>query len=88
MAGHLNLVQPILAELAIRRGDLTASEAAKLAGRSVSRIRYVFTATAGINFRQARLRARLAAASDLLIADALSITELSCSAKVHRPYQV
>src|SRR5262245_61269794 len=71
------LVERIVRELQQRAGNLTAAEAARLARRSKSRVRHVFTPSAGMNFRTARLHARLEEGRRLLLQTRLSIPEIS-----------
>lgn len=71
-----DFVDRILHELEKQGGALTASEAARLACRSTSRVRHVFTTRTGMNFRTARLRTRLASAPDLLIHTEMSIPQI------------
>ena len=77
MASNSGLIVPILQELAARKGMLTAAEAARLAHRSVSRLRHVFTAEMGISFRKARLQARVSVGRSLLVETNLSIPNIS-----------
>src|SRR5689334_2323214 len=70
-------VHEILNVLNETHGNLSASEAAQLSGRSVSRMRHVFTLAVGMSFRLARLQAKLAPAALLLRQSTLSIRAIS-----------
>src|SRR5262245_46653204 len=74
-----DMVERIVRELQERAGNLTAAEAARLARRSKSRIRHLFTSTIGMSFRKARLRARLAEGRILLLEARLTILEISAN---------
>lgn len=70
-------IKPVLDELEARNGALSLSEAAQLMNRSKRRFRYQFTRHTGINFRTARVRAKLARAQSLLLTTDLSIPDIS-----------
>ena len=72
-----DVVERIVRELKERAGNLTAAEAARLARWSKSRIRHVFTKRAGMNFRTARLLARMVYARDLLIHTLMTIPQIA-----------
>ena len=72
-----DFVGRIVRELERKRGSLTASEAAKLVHRSESHMRHVFTRSAGIPFRRARLQARLELARNLLAHTRMTIPNIS-----------
>jgi AraC-like DNA-binding protein len=72
-----DFVGRIVRELERKRGSLTATQAAKLVNRSESRMRHVFTASAGMTFRRARLYARLDRARDLLLHTRMTIPSIS-----------
>jgi two-component system, response regulator YesN len=74
-------VDRILNELASHGGALSATDAARLSRRSRSRLRHLFTPMAGMNFRTARLHARVAPACDALVQTDLSIPEIA--ARLH-----
>ena len=68
-------IQTVLRELTHR--DLPAAEAASIFRRSSSRFRHRFTAVMGVNFRTARMRAKLDRGAHLLIETRLSVAEIS-----------
>ena len=57
--------------------ELSARQAARMMRRSTSRFRHQFTAIVGMNFRTARLRAKLARGAHLLTSTRLTIPEIS-----------
>jgi AraC-like DNA-binding protein len=73
----VGLIKPVLNELEARNGALSASEAAQLMNLGKRRFRYEFTRHTGINFRTARVRAKLARAQSLLLTTDLSIPDIS-----------
>src|SRR6266852_6033635 len=72
-----NIVQLIVNELQTRCGALSATEAAQLTNRSKRSFRHQFTRTAGINFRTARVKAKLERGVALLHTTNLDIPEIS-----------
>lgn len=71
------VVRTVLQALAQRSGQLTAAEAAALVCQSTSRLRHQFAQAAGMNFRTARLHAKLDRGRLLLKTTASSIPDIS-----------
>ena len=72
-----DFVQRIVKELDSKKGSLSAAEAAKLVRLSESRVRHVFTHSAGITFRRTRLYARIGLGLEFLLQTHMSIPEIS-----------
>jgi len=72
---QLESIQTVVRELS--RRELSAAEASLIFRRSSSRFRHRFTAVVGVNFRTARMRAKLDRGAHLLIGTRLSIAEIS-----------